>query len=208
MAKQSKSWICPSIRFTRVRKVKSPTRANKGDAGIDFYVPEDLDMVEFATKNPGNGYNITSFSAYIKTLSIKPHSRVLIPSGVKVLIEPMNSMLQANNKSGVSTKKGLIFSAEVVDSPYTGEVHIGVINTTDKPVYINAGEKLIQFIHIPIFLDDLEEIPQDVYNQMAENWGTRGDNGFGSSDEKEKMDILTGVVSYEEELAIRDAQCS
>ena len=29
----------------------------------------------------------------------------------------------AANKSGISTKQGLIYTAEIVDSPYTGEIH-------------------------------------------------------------------------------------
>lgn len=32
----------------------------------------------------------------------------------------------AANKSGVATKDGLTFTAEIVDSPYTGEMHIGI----------------------------------------------------------------------------------
>lgn len=174
------------LRFTKIRDVKSPTRANKGDAGIDFYVPHHLPILEMLDKNP----TLKESNFVSDSLIVYPRERILIPSGIKVLLEPINSMLQANNKSGVCTKTGLIFGAEVIDSPYTGEIHISMINTSKHPIFIKSGDKLVQFIHVPIYLDELEEIPNDLYNQMAENWGTRGDGAFGSSDEKEARDLL------------------
>ena len=32
------------MRISKIRKVKTPTRANNTDAGIDFFVPEDIQM--------------------------------------------------------------------------------------------------------------------------------------------------------------------
>lgn len=32
------------FRFIKVRDVKSPSRGNEGDAGLDFYIPEDLTL--------------------------------------------------------------------------------------------------------------------------------------------------------------------
>lgn len=174
----------PRLRFTRIRKVKAPTRANEGDAGIDFYVPEDLNIDEFKKKQ-SMIVSVGSTNHIIETIHLMPGERVLIPSGIRVLIEPKNSMLQANNKSGVATKKGLVFTAQVVDSPYIGELHIGVVNTSKKTVYIKAGEKLMQFIHTPVFLTEPEEIPNELYDKIADQWDTtRGTQGFGSSNNK------------------------
>lgn len=188
------NWPKPRLRYNRIREVHSLTRANEGDAGLDFYVPVDLKPEEVYDKNPNGGYQLTCFpDGKVKSIILKPHSRILIPSGIRVLLEPRNSMLQANNKSGVSTKKGLVFTAEVVDSPYTGEIHMGVVNTSELPIEIKVGEKLIQFIHIPIFLTEPQEISNEAYDAIAENWGTRGDKGFGSSNKD----------SYDDELAMR-----
>jgi dUTPase len=148
---------------------------------LDFYVPTDLSVEEFMSKQHGT-IEVNDENGILKSFELKPHQRVLIPSGIKVLITPINSMLQANNKSGVSTKKGLIFTAEVVDSPYTGEVHIGVVNTSNDYVEIKAGEKLVQFVHVPIFLSEPKEITNEHYDQIAKDWGTRGSEGFGSTD--------------------------
>lgn len=178
------------IRFTKVREVASPCRNNANDAGIDFYVPTDLTVEEVASIEANRlsgifpGVNlIDTTEGMLEYIVLKPNQRVLIPSGIKVLIEPENSMLQANNKSGVSAKQGLIFTAQVVDSPYVGEIHIGITNVSTEPVTIKAGAKLVQFIHVPVYLTKLEEISNSEYHSLAEDWGTRGTNGFGSSGE-------------------------
>ena len=45
------------IRFTKVRDVKSPSRGNVGDAGIDFYTPVNLTLDDLVSANK-NAENI------------------------------------------------------------------------------------------------------------------------------------------------------
>lgn len=169
------------LRFVRIRDVKTPSRSNEGDAGLDFYMPwdlkyEDLKFTGSVNVNPGFEHE-----PKVSLITMGPHARILIPSGIRVLLEPRASMLTAANKSGLATKRGLVFMAQIVDSPYTGEVHIGILNTSQEWIQIQAGEKLTQFIHVPIYPSNPEEISLNEYEQLAENWGTRGDKGFGSS---------------------------
>lgn len=169
------------LRFVRMRDVKTPSRSNEGDAGLDFYMPWDLkvDDLNYTGQiiiNPGFEHE-----PKVSLVAIGPHTRVLIPSGIRILLEPRASMLTAANKSGLATKRGLVFMAQIVDSPYTGEVHIGILNTSNEWIQIQAGEKLTQFIHVPIYPSNPEEISLNEYEELAENWGTRGSNGFGSS---------------------------
>lgn len=174
------------IRYTRVRNVRRPERGHFGDAGLDFYLPQDLTKEDLENL-PGNydlKYILDSDDRYLVAVTLAPHTRALIPSGVKVLLEPQESMLQVNNKSGVSTKSGLIFTAQVIDSPYTGEIHFGVVNTSEDYIQIQFDKKLVQLIHIPIFLTEPEEIPVTEYEGIAEFWGSRGSDGFGSTDNK------------------------
>lgn len=178
-----------NLRFCKVREVHSPTRAYSGDAGIDFYVPnlslEDLVKVEVNRIAFGNDQLLVSSD---KKIIMRPGSRILIPSGIRVLIEPSKSMLMAANKSGVATKRGLLYTAEIVDSAYTGEVHIGIFNSGSEEIELNIinhpGEKLVQFIHVPIYDTVPEEIPLSLYDEIASTWGNRGSKGFGSSDNK------------------------
>lgn len=180
------------LEFTKIREVKSPNRANEGDAGLDFYIPKlsekDLrDMVGINHKMYSKGYiKFNGMGTDDLYVIVKPHGRLLIPSGIKVLINPKESMLMAANKSGVATKDGLTFTAEIVDSPYTGEMHIGIQNNSPEEVWIplQQDKKIMQFIHVPILLSNPIEIPNEEYEEKAKDWGTRGDKGFGAHDNK------------------------
>ena len=185
------------IRFTKVRDVKSPCRSNVGDAGIDFYTPVDLTINDLVSANKDVENTVVSTEApsgfgivkailgdngYIKTISIGPNSRVIIPSGIKTLIEPLGSGLIAANKSGVSTVKGLVYTAEVVDSNYVGEIHICVANTSPWATDIEMGKKIVQFLHLPVYMTTPEEISVEDYENEAKDWGSRGENWQGSTD--------------------------
>lgn len=180
------------FRFIKVRDVKSPSRGNEGDAGLDFYIPEDLTLQDLVKANPQLIFHCEipepgkvtleyNSNNQVQVIYISPFTRILIPSGIKGLLEPRSSMLMAANKSGISTKKGLIYTAEIVDSPYTGEIHIGIYNTSHEFQVIEAGTKLVQFIHVPIYLTEPEEVTNGEFNNDASDWGTRGNNGFGST---------------------------
>lgn len=182
-----------SFRFIKVREVVSPNRANPNDAGLDFYVPTNLTSEDIHSKNEADreGYGLdipfSPFSEnFVRHIALQPGHRILIPSGIKGLLEPPKSMLMAANKSGIATKKGLLFTAEIVDSPYVGEIHIGVYNTSQETQIIEAGQKLVQFIHVPVYITEPEEIQQEEFYFYTESqmWGSRGENGFGSSGSK------------------------
>lgn len=102
------------FRFIKVRDVKTPSRGNAGDAGLDFYIPRNLDPQQLiqieANQSPNNftpdfvlGVNTTT--NFVTDIQIYPGGRILIPSGIKPLIEPQESMLMAANKSGLASKK-------------------------------------------------------------------------------------------------------
>lgn len=183
--------------FTKLREVKSPNRANSGDAGIDFYIPNLIedDILDVGKKDGNPGINQVMYDAdkisFRLTdrkleLILAPHARVLIPSGIRVLIDPKDSMLMAANKSGVATSQGLIYTAEIVDSPYVGEVHIGIYNTNPEQTVIplQVNKKIMQFIHVPVILSTPVEITPKQYYELEKDWGTRGSAGFGSTDNK------------------------
>ena len=195
----------PSFKFVRVRDVHVPTRANQGDAGIDFYVPNDLTVDDLIKCNTNTYIGNWSITSYIKitvpagevycfvddvvnlcNILIGPHATCVIPSGICGILEPEASMLQANDKSGVSSKKKLKVTASIIDSPYTGEIHHVVFNTTNEVVEINLGEKLVQYIHIPIYLTQPDEINMSEFEKLKtekELKSGRGSDGMGSGKE-------------------------
>lgn len=192
------------LRFALSREVQLPKRAGEHEAGIDFFIPTNLtvedilkankdvsDIIIYEGKNDwpsaGTVCLCTNDTGYVTDICFGAGSRIIIPSGVHALIEPWASELIAANKSGVSTKKGLIFGAQVVDSTYTGEIHISLINPGENPQVIKAGDKAIQFIHTPILLTKVEQIGWDGLDGFLENsrnWSERGNNWQGSTDNK------------------------
>ena len=193
----------PSFKFVRVRAVHVPTRANQGDARMDFYVPNDLTVEDLIKCNTTTYVGSCSITDHIKVPSnevyclineadnlfcilIGPHATCVIPSGICGILEPEASMLQANDKSGVSSKKKLKVTASIIDSPYTGEIHHVVFNTSNEPVIIDLGEKLVQYIHIPIYLTQPEEINISEFEKLKtekELKSGRGSDGMGSGKE-------------------------
>jgi dUTP pyrophosphatase len=142
------------MRIAKIRDVKTPTRANSTDAGIDFFVPNDQNKIKLF---PGNS--------------------CLIPSGVKVNV-PEGYAMVAFNKSGVAVKKQLYAGACVVDCGYQGEVHINLTNVGQEVQYISPGDKIIQFVLLPLG-DPIVDIVDE--NKLYDYESARGDGGFGSS---------------------------
>ena len=167
-----------TVKFTKVRDVKSPVRGTSQAAGIDFFVPNYSPsfLVDLIKKNPYVGCSIVDDTMHIV---IPANGRVLIPSGIKTFMS-VDSALIGANKSGVASTKGLVFGAHVIDSDYSGEVHINVINTSNEDVVVTCGEKLIQFIHTPVILSTLEEVGITEYEALHAN-SVRGEGGFGST---------------------------
>jgi dUTP pyrophosphatase len=140
------------MKIKLVKKVKAPSRGTSTSAGLDFYTPEDF----VAAK-------------------VWPGKSILIPSGVKAQV-PEGYALVAFNKSGIATKEGLVVGACVVDEDYEGEIHIHMINVGDKIVDIYAGQKLVQFILLPVNYQNVE-----VVNELPKRQSERGEGGFGST---------------------------
>lgn len=176
-----------SLLIHKTRAVKTPTRANKHDAGIDFFLPTVNDSLreDIVAKNQEH-LSANDFLVMFATegqLVVLPHTRVLIPSGIKVCILEKDTCLIAANKSGLASKQGIVFRAQVVDADYTGEVHISIENTGNTPVIFESGDKIQQFLHTPILLSGIKEVTSEEYEAYTAN-SDRGEGGFGSSGRK------------------------
>lgn len=152
---------------------------------ITKYDPNDLSLniVDFNDLDDEIVKWITEDDTVISRIEMEPHSKILIPSGIHANL-PDHIFLKAENKSGIASKRGLIFGASVVDTDYQGEIHINLMNVTDNHVIIEAGEKIVQFVPMfqPIMNHVLEyESLDDLYKNKKSD---RGAGGFGSSGEK------------------------
>lgn len=173
-----------NILFNKVRDVKSPTQAYNYPAGTDFYIPSYSPefYTDLTNKNPHKEYYECSVSPNRDSMSIviAPHGRILIPSGIRVILNDPNTCLLAVNKSGIAANKGLVVGSQLVDYDYRGEIHISLINTTDEPVTLKTGDKVIQFMHLPVFYTKYQEVLTEDFEKLAPD-SDRGSCGFGSS---------------------------
>ena len=163
--------------------VKHPER-EFGNAGVDFFIPEATETFinAFNEKNTANLAELNLQNDGKAFIVIKPHGRANIPSGIRSRISA-NIALEAQNKSGVATKHGLVYGAATVDANYTGIIHCSVVNTTAEPVMLPLGAKVVQFI--PRLIDIS---PIEVYNNMSLDefykdfeFSNRGEGAFGST---------------------------
>ena len=145
------------MKFTKIKDVKTPTRANSTDAGIDFFIPN--------TEQP---------------ICLSPGHSCFVPSGIKVNV-PEGYALLAFNKSGIAVKKSLHVGACVVDHGYQGEVHINLTNVGTENITLEPGDKIVQFVLLPLGDPTVEEVKHDdLYTETS----SRGEGGFGSTGTK------------------------
>lgn len=143
------------MKLTLVKNVKSPTRATPKSAGLDFYVPNDF------------GNDVWLYSK----------SNINIASGVKCEV-PKGYALIAFNKSGRALE-GLQVGACVIDEDYQGEIHLHVYNTTTHEIQIKPGQKLVQFILLPVLYEPVEIVYE--FQMFLNSTSKRKEGGFGST---------------------------
>ena len=127
-------------------EAKMPTRAHEWDAGFDLYSRED---------------------AYIN-----PNSGGIFDTGVHLAI-PEGYVGFLKSKSGLNVKHS-IQSEGVIDSGYTGSIHVKLFNHGSKAVEIKKGQKISQLVILKCELPIL-----DVVDSLEDT--ERGDGGFGST---------------------------
>ena len=181
------------MQFIKTRDVKDPVRNVGENAGIDVYIPENTEEFkkDFLAKNPGfeapetlDESDITprllGKSYFFKgQIIIAPHQDAIIPSGIRSKFGPELALI-ANNKSGIATKRKLVFGASVIDASYQGEWHLHLINTSDVYQVVKCGEKVIQFIPHLISTEPVEVLdltPEEFYTEKT----SRGEGWQGST---------------------------
>lgn len=172
------------LKFSKIREVSAPTRGHPTDAGIDFYMPkltpEFISVLESSKKDIIFGTDAGKSKNYIV---IKPGHNLAIPSGIKVEI-PFGYMGLFLNKSGVASKKNLVIGAQVIDTFYSGEVHVDLHNIGFDNVIIYENDKLAQMVMVPILGCDLTPVAEvDLYDWMKQE-ELRNEGGFGSTDKR------------------------
>lgn len=96
-------------------------------------------------------------------VEVPPHGIALVPTGLIVQV-PAGYFLAIFARSSTPLKRGLMVAngVGVVDSDYCGpedEVRVQVINVTDRPVHVAAGDRLAQAMVLAAPRLELREQP-------------------------------------------------
>lgn len=156
--------------------IKKPVRGTASSAGLDFFLP-GMSSKFRADLFIMNSDKLGDFILDEKGLTIKPGKKIVIPSGIKVSLPQGHAMI-AFEKSGLATKSGIRPTAKVVDEDYQGVVGMGVENTGDKPYTFKFGEKVTQFLVMPVCMYNPEIVEEDV---LYGSKSSRGAGAYGST---------------------------
>ncbi len=132
-----------------------PTRAHPGDAGVDLFSAQDVEL--------------------------GPGQRALVPTGIAIAV-PVGMVGLVHPRSGLAARVGLsiVNSPGTIDAGYRGEVKISLINLdpTDA-IVIRRGDRIAQLLLQRVELPELVEVTSFDEAGLANT--TRGDGGHGSS---------------------------
>lgn len=129
-----------------------PARSTPGSAGMDLRALLDEPLV------------------------ISPGMRVSVPTGIAIGLPDSQTVGLVFARSGLAIKHGLALSngVGVIDSDYTGEIRVGLINQSDEAYIIQPGERIAQLVVMPICMPEVLEVEELTETQ-------RGEGGFGST---------------------------
>lgn len=95
-------------------------------------------------------------------ITLRPLERRIVPTGLYIAL-PEGYEAQVRPRSGLALKHGItvLNSPGTIDSDYRGEIGVLLINLSDTPFVINAGERIAQMVvarHEQTELIEVEEL--------------------------------------------------
>lgn len=120
-----------------------------------------------------------------RDIKIMPFDRILVPTGI-IFDIPEGYSVRIHPRSGLSYKKGLVLAnmEAVIDSDYTQETFIMLLNISDNPQYIASGDRIAQaelIQKLPYELVESTEAPK----QKTDRVGGLGSTGVSTKKKKE-----------------------
>jgi dUTP pyrophosphatase len=128
-------------------RAKLPSYAHDTDAGMDLYC--------------------------LEAITLSPGQRGQVKTGIAIGI-PLGYVGLIWDKSGVSHKRGLKTLGGVIDHGYTGEVFVGIYNTSEEYQTFEVGDKIAQLLVQQFEHTQIVEVDSLAQSQ-------RGSNGIGST---------------------------
>ncbi len=124
---------------------------------------------------PGSaGMDLTACLA--EDVTLEPLERRLIPTGIAIQLPSPDFAAYIFARSGLASKHGITLPncVGVIDSDYTGELMVSLINLSRESYTIKNGERIAQLV--------IMEVAKADFTVVEELGATeRGDGGFGST---------------------------
>ena len=144
------------------------------DVKIKFLETNKEKTVPFYATSGSAGMDLT---ACIKEdVTLEPLERKFVPTGIAIQLPSADYGAFVFARSGLASKKGITLPncVGVIDSDYTGELMVSLINLSKESYTIKNGERIAQLV--------IMEVAKARFN-VVENLGDteRGDGGFGST---------------------------
>lgn len=129
-----------------------PKRAHPSDAGLDCYARRDALLIQGVVTVIPLGFQLGALSGMYGD---PPYE------------------VQVRGRSGLASD-GIVAHVGTVDSGYRGELSVMLVNLTDRPFQVKAGDRVAQIVIAPIIVPAIK---------VTDVVGTsdRGANGFGST---------------------------
>ena len=110
-----------------------------------------------------------------ESVTLRPLERAMIPTGLFVEL-PEGCEMQIRPRSGLAAKHGItvLNSPGTIDADYRGEIKVILVNLSNEPFTIEAGERIAQMI-----VARYEQIEWQPVEELGAT--ERGAGGFGST---------------------------
>ncbi|SIN72250.1 deoxyuridine 5'-triphosphate nucleotidohydrolase [Sulfurivirga caldicuralii] len=141
---------------------------------LDPRIGDTIPLPSYAT--PGSA-GLDLRACIKQPLVLHPGQTELVGTGLAIHLADPGLVGIVVPRSGLGYKHGIVLGnlVGVIDSDYQGEIKIPLWNRSDKPYTIEVGERIAQYMIMPVLQAVLEEV-DDFSSDSA-----RGAGGFGST---------------------------
>lgn len=154
-----------------------PSYATEGSACFDFYSC----LYPFKSVRVNNATNgQEEIKIQYNFLLVEPGDRILVPTGICADI-PEGYCIKVYSRSGLSFNNGLILTngVGIIDSDYTEEIFISLLNSSEETVIIHTDSRIAQGEITPYIKANIQQIEENNYSILPQKTTRKG--GFGST---------------------------
>lgn len=141
-----------------------PAYANQTDACMDLKVKIDVDK-------DGGKQERVAFIPPSQTKVFSTGVQVGIPKGYAMFVFPRSS-------TGFKLNCMLVNQVAVIDEDYRDEIKLGITNFGDKTVCLQDGQRIAQFMVVPVPKIKLKRVQDDDDFRKSDRGGGLGSTGL------------------------------